>query len=122
MGARGKTLRHWAAARADRSIAKGQVTDAAVTRKRRAQDPNFADLRELNRRRARLIQNLRRVYAHGARVSGELAIEFAIAVDALPVREELAQRCADRVEPGFLRAIGREDFPGPPIRVVGGLR
>lgn len=122
MGARGKTLRHWAAAGADRSIAKGQVTDADVTRKRRTQDPNLADLRELNRRRAQLIQNLRRVHAHGARVSVELAIEFAIAVDALPVREELAQRFADRVDPGFLRAIGREDFPGPPIRVVGGPR
>jgi len=115
MGARGKTLRHLAAAGADRSIAEGQVTDADVTRKRRTQDPNFADLRELNRRRARLIQNFRRVYAHGAGVSGELAIKFAIAVDALPVREELAQRFADRVDPGFLRAI-------PPFRVVGGPR
>ena len=115
-GARGKSLRHWAAAGADRSIAEGQVTDADVTRKRRAQDPNFADLRELNRRRARLIQNL------GTRVSGELAIEFAIAIDALPVRDEFAQRFADRVDPGFLRAIGRDDFPGPPIRVVGGPR
>jgi hypothetical protein len=49
MGARGKTLRHWAAAGAVRSIAEGQVTDADVTRKRRAQDPNFADLRELGK-------------------------------------------------------------------------
>ena len=115
MGARGKTLWHWAAAGADRSIAEGQVTDADVKHKRRTQDPNFADLRELYRRRARLIQNFRRVYAHGAGVSGELAIKFAIAVDALPVREELAQRFADRVDPCFLRAI-------PPFRVVGGPR
>jgi hypothetical protein len=83
---------------------------------------HFADLQELNRRRPRLIQNLRRVYAQGARVSGELAIEFAIAIDALPARDEFAQRFADRVDPGFLRAIGRDDFPGPPIRVVGGPR
>jgi len=115
MEARGKTLRHWAAAGVDQSIAEWQVTDADVTRKRRTQDPNFADLRDLNRRRARLIQNFRRVYAQGARVSGELATEFAIAIDALPVRDEFAQRFADRVDPGLLRAI-------PPFRVVGGPR
>lgn len=32
--------------------------------------PDVAELRELNRRRDRLIRNLRRVYQHGPRASG----------------------------------------------------
>jgi hypothetical protein len=88
----------------------------------RAQDPNSADLRELDRCHARLIQNLRRVYAHGPRVSGELAIELAITVDALPIFEEARPAFRRQVNPDFLRAIGCDDFPHPPIRVVGGRR
>jgi hypothetical protein len=54
--------------------------------------PDVAELRELNRRRARLIRNLRRVYRHGSRATGELAIELATRVDALSVLEEVSNR------------------------------
>lgn len=93
-----------------------------ITRKGRGQDQTLADLREGNRRRARLIRNLRRVYGCGPRAAGELAIELATRVNALPVLEELAQRFADRVDPDLLRAIGCDDFPRPPIRLVAGGR
>ena len=53
------------------------------------QDQTFAELRELNRRRAQLIRNLRRIYGCGPRAAGELAIELASRVDPLPVLEEL---------------------------------
>src|ERR1700730_5984626 len=39
---------------------------------------------------------------------------------ALPVLDGLAQRFAERVDP--LRAIGCDDFPRPPIRLVAGGR
>jgi hypothetical protein len=73
MGERRELSRHWGAAGADRSIAEGQATDAGATRKKRAQDQIFAGLRELNRHRARLIRNHRRLYGCGSRVTDELA-------------------------------------------------
>jgi hypothetical protein len=56
------------------------------------------------------------------RASGELAIELAITVDALPIFEEARPAFRRQVNPDFLRAIGCDDFPHPPIRVVGGRR
>jgi len=69
-----------------------------------------------------VIRNLRRIYGHGPRATGELAIELATWVDWLLVLEELARRFADRLDPDFLRAIGCHDFPCPPLHVVGGSR
>jgi hypothetical protein len=43
----------------------------------------FADLRERNRRRARLIRNLRRIYGYGHRAAGGLVIELAHPINAL---------------------------------------
>lgn len=81
----------------------------SATRKGRPQD--LAELREQNRRRARLIRKLRRIDGYGPRAGGELAIELALRLDALPVLKELAQQLADRLDPDLLRAIGCADFP-----------
>jgi hypothetical protein len=84
--------------------------------------PDVAELRELNRRRSRLIRNLRPLYRHRPRATGGLATELATRVDALSVLEELAQRFADRLNPDLLRAIGCHDLPCSPLHVVGGSR
>jgi hypothetical protein len=84
--------------------------------------PDVTELRELNRRRDRLIRNLRRIYQLGPGATGELAIELATRVDGLLVLEELARRFADRLDPDLLRAIGCHYFPCPPLHVVGGSR
>ena len=84
--------------------------------------PDVAELRRLNRRRDRLIRDLRRVYQHGPRATGELAIELATWVDGLLVLEEFARRFADRLDPDLLQAIGCHDLPCPPLHIVGGSR
>jgi hypothetical protein len=92
------------------------TASAATTR------PDVAELPELNRRRDRVIRNLRHVYQHGPRATGELAIELATRLDGLLVLEEVARRFADRLDSDILRAIGRHDFPCLPLHVVGGGR
>jgi hypothetical protein len=50
---------------------------------------------------------------------GELAIELATGGDALAILEDLAQRFSDRFDPEILGAIGRHEFRGAPLCVVG---
>jgi hypothetical protein len=76
-------------------------------------------LREENRRRARLTALLRLVYRRGERVTVELGLLFAELLDAEDLLEELATRfgCFDQ---SFLRDRIGNEFPPPPVRVVGG--
>jgi hypothetical protein len=82
------------------------------------QDQSLADLRETNRRRARLIRKLRRVYRLGPRATAELVIALAERSDALPLLEDLAHRFAERLDPDLLRALGGYEFPPSPVRLV----
>jgi hypothetical protein len=66
-----------------------------------------------------VIRNLPRIYRHGPRATGELGIELATRGDALAILENLAQRFADRLDPEILGAIGRDEFLGAALRVVG---
>lgn len=92
------------------------TASAAATR------PDFAELRELNQRRDRLIRNRRRVCQHGPRATGELAIALATRGDGLLALEELARRFADRLDPDLLRVIGCHDFRARRCIFVGGSR
>jgi hypothetical protein len=76
----------------------------------------LAQLREANQRRARLIRNLGKVYRLGPRP----IVELAKRSDALPLLEDLAQRFAERLDSDLLRALGADDFPPAPIRVIAG--
>jgi hypothetical protein len=109
------------AAGADRTIAEGQATDTGATRKKRAQDRIFAGA---GLALASVAPGSSKIFAASMdtapRASGELAIELAITVDALPIFEEARPAFRRQVNPDFLRAIGCDDFPHPPIRVVGG--
>src|SRR5690348_5226516 len=96
-----------APASADRKKCYAQGTPSNSTDAAQA----LVELRELDRRRAQLIRNLRRVYGYGPRAAGELAIELATRVDALSMLDERAQRFADGLDPDLLRAIGCHDFP-----------
>jgi hypothetical protein len=88
----------------------------------RTQTAALAELRELNQRRARLIRNLSRVYSLEPRPIAELVIDLAARVYALSLLEDLAQRYADKLDQRILRALGGDDFPVGPLRLVRGSR
>jgi hypothetical protein len=77
----------------------------------------LAELRELNRRRARTTALLRRVHALGSRPTVELLFELAARLDGFAMLEVLAERFA-KFDPAFLRERVGHDFPAGPIRAM----
>jgi hypothetical protein len=89
-------------------------------RETRTQAAALAELRDLNQRRARLIRNLSRVYSLEPRPIAELVINLAARVHPLSLLEGTAQRYADKLDPCVIRALGGDDFPVEPLRLVRG--
>jgi hypothetical protein len=77
----------------------------------RAQDPSSADLRELDRRHARLIRNLRRVYGYGFIATGGLAIELAVRVGGLSVPRGALKKTANGLDHACCEFAGTEGKP-----------
>jgi hypothetical protein len=82
----------------------------------------LAELREQNKRLARLIRHLQRVYSLGRRPIVELVIELAETTGSMPQLEQLAEQFAERLDREVLRAVGADDFPCSPIRIIAGDR
>ena len=82
---------------------------------------SLALLRKQNRRRTRLVSQLRRVHGYGPRPTFELVIDLATRAGAIELLEHIAELYA-KLDPDLLRAIGAHDFPARPIRVVEGER
>jgi hypothetical protein len=95
-------------------------TSPDTARDTRTQAAALAELRDLNQRRARLIRNLSRVYSLELRPIAELVINLAARVHPLSLLEGTAQRYADKLDPCVIRALGGDDFPVEPLRLVRG--
>ncbi len=84
-------------------------------------EPAQADVilseRARNRRRARLIRNLRGVYRLGDRAIIELIIQLAETLGAISRLEDLAERYV-LLDPKILQSLGASGFPPFPIRTV----
>jgi hypothetical protein len=78
-----------------------------------------AALRERNRRRSRLIAQLRQIYALGPRATVEFIHGFPNFAGEIDLIEELAERYCARLDPALLRATGGDRFPATPIRLIG---
>lgn len=78
----------------------------------------LAELRELNRRRARITALVPRVHRLGSRPTAELVLEAAVRLDGFGVIEELAERYCARLDPVLLHVTGGDRFPPSPLRLV----